>query len=764
MPPLFFNHNPLRALIMQQPKPGSINAKALFVILGLVSVLCQIILLRKLLATFHGNELTLGAVLAGWMVWTGGASFASGSITDKLTKPRLRLAACFTATALVLPLTLLFTPAVKSLFHFSRAELVGPQVMILGSLLLTGPVCVLLGLAFNLCCQAVSDKSHAVGRVYIWEALGSGMGGLLLSLALAGRVSIWSQTYLVMALLLGGSALAIGRKAYPWAAPAVIILSALTILDPAVGFPEWSKKLSWAEQHVLTIKDSRYGNLAALGNNEQVTIYVDAAPAFSWPDPHSAEPIAHLPLSMCDKPERVLVIRGGLATVAEQVLKHPVKKLDYLQLDPALTLIEAEHIRATGTLLDDPRVSVMHQDGYRFVRDAPDNSYDVIILNLGLPESANINRFYTREFMAQLRRVLAPGGVLSLTAGSSANYLSRAQAMLLAVMIKTAKTAFERVVVLPLDTHYLLCGGTGSRLTDQARDIDAVLSGRGIQTRFVRLDYLEADLHPLRLQAMHQSLDQLKPVIINSDLRPRGYLLGMGLWAEQSSPRLSRLIDSAGTWATWSMAIIPAALLLLGLPLVRGKSGQARGAVLAVGVMGFVSMSEQVAMMIVFQVIHGYIYHIIGLLVTAFMIGLAAGARTWEWLSLKGFAAAGQKYWLALLLILLCILGLAGLVMSSLLTRFQLPGVLTISLISLHLISTALVSGLIFAAGADTFKSRGAGVGRSAGWINGADHLGAAVGALLTATAVIPIFGIIPAFALAATLAGTAALLLVMAK
>ena len=55
----------------------------------------------------------------------------------------------------------------------------------------------------------------------------------------------------------------------------------------------------------------------------------------------------------------------------------------------------------------------------------------------------------------------------------------------------------------------------------------------------------------------------------------------------------------------------------------------------------------------------------------------------------------------------------------------------------------AVICGSIFQLGADIFIRKGGGVGFSAGWVNGADHLGAASGALLTSAFLIPIFGLI---------------------
>jgi spermidine synthase len=40
-------------------------------ILGLTSMIGQVIIIRELVVVFYGNELSLGIILACWLFWTG---------------------------------------------------------------------------------------------------------------------------------------------------------------------------------------------------------------------------------------------------------------------------------------------------------------------------------------------------------------------------------------------------------------------------------------------------------------------------------------------------------------------------------------------------------------------------------------------------------------------------------------------------------------------------------------------------------------------
>jgi len=62
--------------------------------------------------------------------------------------------------------------------------------------------------------------------------------------------------------------------------------------------------------------------------------------------------------------------------------------------------------------LDDKRVHVIAGDARQFVRRTSEK-YDVVLINLPEPSTLLINRFYSREFYNELKKVLTPGAVIS---------------------------------------------------------------------------------------------------------------------------------------------------------------------------------------------------------------------------------------------------------------------------------------------------------------------------------------------------------------
>ena len=63
---------------------GTRSFKASLLIKGLSGIIAQVILMRELLVSFHGNELTLGIILANWLILVAIGSFIIGKTVEKV--------------------------------------------------------------------------------------------------------------------------------------------------------------------------------------------------------------------------------------------------------------------------------------------------------------------------------------------------------------------------------------------------------------------------------------------------------------------------------------------------------------------------------------------------------------------------------------------------------------------------------------------------------------------------------------------------------
>ena len=157
-------------------------------LVGFTSMASQIVLIRELLIVFYGNELSFGIALAGWLFWVGFGSLGigrwmAGGIRNKITV----FALCEISLAFLLPLSIFGTRFIPAVLKFSPGEIIGVLPMSVSVFVLLAPICILGGFLFTLGCEIYKrDQEGAVqiGYVYVLEAIGATIGGLITSLLL----------------------------------------------------------------------------------------------------------------------------------------------------------------------------------------------------------------------------------------------------------------------------------------------------------------------------------------------------------------------------------------------------------------------------------------------------------------------------------------------------------------------------------------------------------------------------------------------------
>ena len=73
----------------------------------------------------------------------------------------------------------------------------------------------------------------------------------------------------------------------------------------------------------------------------------------------------------------------------------------------------------------------------------------MVIVDVPDPSTSQLNRFYTREFFAEVRRILVPGGVLAFSLGEYEGFLGEAMGRMFAVAHRTLKKVYANVLIVP---------------------------------------------------------------------------------------------------------------------------------------------------------------------------------------------------------------------------------------------------------------------------------------------------------------------------
>lgn len=94
------------------------------------------------------------------------------------------------------------------------------------------------------------------------------------------------------------------------------------------------------------------------------------------------EMMSHVPLFSHPNPERVAIIGGGDCGTLREVLKHPgVKQIWQVDIDEMVTRMSEKYFPELCESNDDPRATLLFDDGIRFIAEAKPGSFDVIIID-----------------------------------------------------------------------------------------------------------------------------------------------------------------------------------------------------------------------------------------------------------------------------------------------------------------------------------------------------------------------------------------------
>jgi spermidine synthase len=216
----------------------------------------------------------------------------------------------------------------------------------------------------------------------------------------------------------------------------------------------------------------------------------------------------------------VLLIGGGLSGSLSQLLKYPNTNVDYVELDPEVIRISARFLpEFENNIRNHPRIDVHYEDGRVFISKTQ-KTYQVIILNLPPPETAQLNRFYTQEFFQIVKKKLHPEGVFSFQVPSAENYISPQLQNFLSCLYFTLQSVFDDVKIVPGPSNIFLAS---SHLNDLDSDkLSKKIKDLELNNTYVSPYLLQARLSPLRVQSLREKVVSGKKQV-NKDLYPISY-------------------------------------------------------------------------------------------------------------------------------------------------------------------------------------------------------------------------------------------------
>ena len=689
-------------------------------LLGFLAASWQIYLIREFAAQFHGSELTFSFVLAAWLLGGG-----LGGMRAARLSARPGTAVRWFAAAL------LAAPAVFAGLRCSRwilGTLPGEVTSLTpilafalaSSFLLNFP----LSAAFV---RLTQNTGSGVVRIYLWESAGAAAGGVVSSILFIPLVPDWTALALIQTTA-AVAVLVLFIKTRPAAA-----LIAAALLGPAWALMDRPlQKAVWKPFDLVAARDGPYGRIQIIETGGLFTVYENGARTFSIPDPAAAEESVHLPMLLHGHADKVLLIGGGLGGGLGEVLKYPARRVVAVEIDGRLAGTVRPYLDPSGrAALDDPRVRLVRTDGRVYLERSAD-LYDVIIVAVPEPSTAQFNRFYTAEFFRLAKRRLAPGGIFSFKAGAAENFMSGARRTYLSVLRTTLASVFNVIAVVPGDNAVF--AASDSPLALDAESLAEKLRKGGIRTITLTPEALRDRLHPLRTEIFGSALTGTVPV--NSDLKPGGYFFQILLWSEQRAGLEARALRLAARIPPWALLAFPLGVFLAVLLWAALRPQAGFSSSLSVGFLGFSTIVMEILAIVRYQALYGSFYGSAARLLSMMMAGLAFGA----WIGARGRTSAARPAVLQAGLLALIAAGWAA-----------IPGRPPEWGFDLYLLAWGFLSGEYFVAAARAFPARPGGAGRAYAW----DLLGSFAGAIALTAIYVPRTGIRPiVFALGLAAAG----------
>jgi spermidine synthase len=689
-----------------------------FVFIGFSSLLLQITVLRLLLSTFSGNELDIGITLSFWLLYVGLGSFSGRRI-------RLKHAFIFSFIfiALITQPTVLVIKAIRPLLSLEPGEVVSFTSTILSTALTLFPLCFVIGIQFPLAVSYAGTKD-AAGRVYGLEALGAFIAGLLFTFVVSSRIDFMELSLFIACFNILIACYLSRNK--------IMFFLLLIPLSFFFVFHSFAMTLPWQGLKLSRTIESKYGEIAVIEMKDQSSIYTNGQLLYTYPDVPSEEFRAHLTMTLHTSPLKLLVIGGSPGTLRE-LLKYPVERIDFIELDPRIVQVSSGILNSEDRkVMKDNRVNVIVEDGRRFIKRLKKTRYDLVFLNLQQPSTAGINRFYTSDFFVEAKGVLKEYGILALTIPPSTGYIGKSMQTANGSIYNSLRSVFQHVSVTAQEYGGLFASHYS--LDTDPEILEKRFEQRGIAVKHFSPYIFREVFSPFGVDYVRNRLDKID--LINSDLRPSAYLYNVMVWSEIHGGKVITYLMKISRWHIVSFLVV----FFITIPALTFKRKR-RVLYYSIFTTGFAGMSFVLAVILAYQALYGYIYEMIGILTATFMVGMWAGTR----ITKRTERSLNILFYLELFTVALALT-------APLFFRGEL-----------------LFYGIVFLAGICTggqFTTANLSMDSpdTAGKLYGLDLIGSCIGSFIPAIILIPLFGVSKTLLLIAVMKAVSAVLILSVR
>ncbi len=764
------------------------NSKSLtaaYFSLGSFALVSQTMILREFFVVVYGNEFIFGVLLANWLIGIFSGALMGSAAVDRDKKNLRTFSLSLILLSVLFPLSI---TAIRFLYTISGTS-VGTYVsfsnVMLYSALFIIPVSFFIGFAFPVAARihtgdsttaaaASHDRVQKISTIYIVEALGSLLSGVIYTFFLVGRFNPYFIAGLITLPLLASCWAAVNKSRFKIIRFICVLMLILNLLalTPFVNrkIENFTVEKRWRSFSQLPLNfamDSKYQDIAVSRLSNQYNLYLNTMLAAVFPNDDdnmilSAHLVAQHPPLPAYQRLRILVIGDAVSGLAEYLLRFDVEKLVSVEIDSKvvetilifLSPLEKQRIQ---TYQADGRFQIKIRDGRKYVKDLvvgrepelKSPCFDIVYVNVPEPSTLLLNRFYTVEFYSDLARILRKNGVVALKATASEDYMQGIVSDYTASIYNTVKAVFPYVKAAPGAQDFIFASMDPGAVSDKP----SILEERYIQTGVSpgNLGLIFYSLYPpQKTEAVNLALNSHAQYHINTDERPMAGFNFNKIIGWYGKSRVSHVLEFFEKVRVGDIIIIALVLFFARLAFIavkRKSSDITREqalkfhTLLAVFSGGMVGLSLELVIIYTFQNNFGSVYHIIGFIIAIFMFGLPMGALVSNAL-MDREKLCEEREVIKMIIFIQGVIAAFAFILPYMVTLFMRFSLLNQLVIFAATIVIGFAIGFLFPFAVNLYLGRSERIGRAAGVIDAFDHMGAAVGAFFIGSLFLPVMGV----------------------
>jgi spermidine synthase len=339
------------------------NRLSLFII-GLISILGQVVLLRELNVALYGVELFYILALGVWLLGSAAGTWIGAWINAASSRT---IPALFLSWTVFLLVEVFFVRGSRVFFSGVPGAYL-PFFQQFGIVILAMlPPGVLLGWLFRDSARLYCQSGRTLAAAYAVECAGGMLGGLLATGFLLRSIPNLTIAILCSLLTLIAVAFSLERRDHPLRIGALLLsVLLLGLLWPAAVIDR--QTTAWNHPDLLASRDSAYGRMTVTGLSGQVAVYENDTLSFET-EGTDAEAFVHPAALQHPRPGSVLLLGGALEGLIVEVQKHHPWRIVAVELNPVLVDTVRPWLPATiGESLDYKNVRLAFADPRQYLQ------------------------------------------------------------------------------------------------------------------------------------------------------------------------------------------------------------------------------------------------------------------------------------------------------------------------------------------------------------------------------------------------------------